>query len=74
MSVCDLFPGQKAFIQEIHGDLRLAKRLLAVGCTEGAEISLKSVAPLGDPIILTVRGFNLALRKKDARHIQVKKV
>jgi ferrous iron transport protein A len=74
MSICDLLPGQSAFIHEIHGDIRLAKRLLALGCIEGTEVSLKTVAPLGDPIIVNVRGFNLALRKNDAKHIHIKKV
>ena len=74
MSLCELMPGQKGFIHEIHGDIKLAKRLLALGCIEGTEISLKIVAPLGDPIIFTVRGFSLAIRKKDAQNIQIKKV
>lgn len=73
MCICDLTPGENGFIHEIHGDIKLAKRLLAIGCIEGTEVSLKTVAPLGDPIIFSIRGFDMALRKKDAKHIHIKK-
>lgn len=69
MSLCDLNLGEKAIIKEIGGDTKLAKRLLALGCIEGTEIKLKRVAPLGDPLIINLRGFDLAIRKKDARNI-----
>ncbi|AYD40376.1 ferrous iron transport protein A [Clostridium fermenticellae] len=72
MSICDLKIGEKAFIDNLAGDERLTKRLLALGCTEGTEISVKNFAPLGDPIIINLRGFNLALRKKDAGNIFIK--
>lgn len=71
MSICDLRLGEKAIIQSISGDEKLAKRLLALGCIEGTEVQLKRVAPLGDPIILNLRGFDLALRKKDAKNISL---
>lgn len=69
MSLCDLNLGEKAIIKEICGDKKLAKRLLALGCIEGTEIKLKRIAPLGDPIIINLRGFDLAIRKKDAKNI-----
>lgn len=69
MSLCDLNLGEKAIIKEICGDKKLAKRLLALGCIEGTEIELKRIAPLGDPIIVNLRGFDLAIRKKDAKNI-----
>ncbi|WP_066894780.1 FeoA family protein [Clostridium nigeriense] len=69
MSLCDLNLGEKAIIKEIGGDEKLAKRLLALGCIEGTEIELKRVAPLGDPMIINLRGFDLAIRKKDAKNI-----
>ncbi|MDU2659232.1 MAG: FeoA domain-containing protein [Clostridium perfringens] len=50
----------------------LAKRLLALGCIEGTEVKLKRVAPLGDPLIVNLRGFDLAIRKKDAKNIILK--
>ena len=69
MSLCDLNLGEKAIIKSISGDDKLAKRLLALGCIEGTEIELKRVAPLGDPIIVSLRGFDLAIRKSDAKNI-----
>ncbi|MGL5381138.1 FeoA family protein [Clostridium sp.] len=69
MSICDLKLGQTGTIKNITGDSKLAKRLSALGCIEGTEIELKRVAPLGDPIIINLRGFDLAIRKKDAKNI-----
>lgn len=72
MSICDLYPGQKAYIKSLGGNAKLVKRLLALGCIEGTEILVKSYAPLGDPIIINLRGFDLAIRKKDAKLITVR--
>lgn len=72
MSIYDLKPGDKGFVHSVIGDEKLAKRLLALGCTEGTEIAVKTAAPLGDPIIINLRGFNLAIRKKDAKNIRIK--
>lgn len=69
MSLYDLNLGEKAIIKYINGDDNLTKRLLALGCIEGTEIELKRIAPLGDPIIVNLRGFDLAIRKKDAKNI-----
>lgn len=72
MSIYDLKPGDKGFVHSIAGDEKLAKRLLALGCTEGTEIAVKTAAPFGDPIIINLRGFNLAIRKNDAKNIRIK--
>lgn len=72
MSICDLKFGEKALVENIVGDEKLAKRLLALGCIEGTEVSLKASAPFGDPLIINLRGFDLAIRKKDAKNIFVK--
>ncbi|HCW53602.1 MAG TPA: ferrous iron transport protein A, partial [Clostridium sp.] len=45
----------------------------ALGCIEGTEVQLKRTAPLGDPVIINVRGFDLAIRKKDAESIKIVK-
>lgn len=74
MSIYDLKPGQKAYVHNIVGDEKLAKRLLALGAIEGTEILVKNTAPLGDPIIINLRGFDLAIRKKDARNIHVNNI
>jgi ferrous iron transport protein A len=72
MSIYDLRPGEKGIVDIIRGNEKLAKRLLALGCTNGTEIMVKACAPLGDPIIINLRGFNLAIRKKDAKNIFIK--
>jgi Fe2+ transport system protein A len=74
MCVCDLNPGQKGFVHEIRGDMKLAKRLQALGCVEGTEILIKAVAPLGDPIVFNISGCDFAIRKKDARNIFIRGV
>lgn len=72
MSIYDLKLGEMGVIHSIAGDAKLAKRLLALGCIEGTEVIVKTYAPLGDPIIINLRGFNLAIRKKDAKNIFIK--
>ncbi|MCY6370916.1 FeoA family protein [Clostridium ganghwense] len=72
MSISDLRPGEEGFIDRIIGNEKLSKRLLALGCIEGTKVSVKTSAPFGDPIIIKVRGFDLAIRKKDAQNIKIK--
>ena len=72
MTVSDLKIGQKGIIANIYGNEKLVKRLLALGCITNTEIEIKKIAPLGDPIIVRFRGFDLALRKSDAKHILLK--
>ena len=72
MSICDLKPGNSACVHSILCDDKLTKRLLALGCIVGTKVIMKTIAPLGDPIILTLRGYDLAIRKKDAKNILVK--
>lgn len=67
-------PGNKAEIVSISGDVVLKKRITEMGLTKGAVISVERVAPLGDPIDLKVRGYNLSLRKEEASKIVVKSV
>jgi ferrous iron transport protein A len=74
MSLIDLNPGQNGIIEDILCDVKLSKRLQALGCIEGTEVFIKNKAPFGDPIIINIRGFDLAIRKKDARHISLKEI
>lgn len=69
MSICDLKIGDQAIISNIKGNEKLIKRLLSLGCIEGTSVKLKRKAPFGDPLIITFRGFDIALRKNDAKHI-----
>lgn len=69
MNINNLKVGDIGIIDYVEGNDKLSKRLLSLGCTKGTSIKLKRKAPFGDPIILTVRGFDIALRKKDAKYI-----
>ena len=72
MTVYDLEVGQKGIIKNIFGNEKLTKRLLALGCIDNTEIEVRKIAPLGDPIVVRFRGFDLAIRKKDAKNIKLK--
>ena len=72
MTVYDLEVGQKGIIKKIFGNEKLTKRLLALGCIDNTEIEVRKIAPLGDPIVIRFRGFDLAIRKKDAKNIKLK--
>lgn len=72
MNLFNLKPGNKGYISEIACADKLSKRLLALGFVEGTEVLVKKVAPLGDPIIINLRGTDLAIRKKDAKLIHIK--
>jgi len=73
MCICDLQIGEFGIIYDVQGDEKLAKRLSALGCVEGTKVQLKRIAPLGDPMILNLRGYDLAIRKKDAKNIFLQK-
>ena len=63
--------GGKAKVVRIHGEGAVKRRIMDMGITKGVEISVRKVAPLGDPIEITVRGYELSLRKADAESIEV---
>ncbi|MBO5944993.1 MAG: ferrous iron transport protein A [Clostridia bacterium] len=58
-------------VVKIHGEGALRRRIMDMGITKGTEIYVRKVAPLGDPLELTVRGYELSLRKADAATIEV---
>lgn len=58
--------GQTAIVARIHGEGALKRRIMDMGITKGTEIYVRKVAPLGDPVEVTVRGYELSLRKEDA--------
>jgi Fe2+ transport system protein FeoA len=66
-----LDPGQKAVVKKVGGDGPIRRRIQEMGVTNGAGIEMVKSSPLGDPIEYKVRGFNLALRKEEARMIEV---
>ncbi len=67
----DVAIGQTAKIVKLHGEGALKRRIMDMGLTKGAEVYVRKVAPLGDPMELTVRGYELSVRKGDAELIEV---
>ena len=63
--------GGTAKVVKIHGEGALKRRIMDMGLTKAVEVKVRKVAPLGDPIEITVRGYELSLRKEDAETIEV---
>lgn len=63
--------GETVKVVKLHGQGAVKRRIMDMGITKGVEISVRKVAPLGDPIEVTVRGYELSLRKADAEMIEV---
>ena len=64
--------GQTATVVKLHGEGPVRRRIMDMGITKGVEIYIRKVAPLGDPMELTVRGYELSLRKADAEMVEVR--
>ena len=71
MTLKDLKPGQSAVVKKLIGEGAVKRRIMDMGLTKGAEIFVRKVAPLGDPLEITVRGYELSVRKADAEVIEV---
>ena len=63
--------GQTCIVKRVHGEGALRRRIMDMGITKGVEVFVRKVAPLGDPIEVNVRGYELSLRKADAEMIEV---
>ena len=63
--------GQTVTVKKLTGEGPVKRRILDMGITKGVEIYVRKVAPLGDPVEVTVRGYELSLRKADAEMIEV---
>ncbi|MGI6404841.1 MAG: FeoA family protein [Oscillospiraceae bacterium] len=70
----DLSPGQSCVIVAIGGQGAIKRRLVDMGLTPGCRVFLRKTAPLGDPLEIHLRGYELSLRRADAKNIMVKKV
>ena len=64
--------GQTVTVVKLHGEGAIKRRIMDMGITKGTEVYVRKVAPLGDPIEVTVRGYELSIRKADAEMIEVK--
>ena len=63
--------GETVTVLKLHGEGAIKRRIMDMGITKGVQIHVRKVAPLGDPIEITVRGYELSLRKADADFIEV---
>jgi Fe2+ transport system protein FeoA len=67
----DLTGGQRGVIARIRGEGSVRRRLLDMGLVPGTEVAVQRMAPLGDPVEIRVKGYNLSLRKEEAESIEV---
>ena len=63
--------GETVKLVKLHGEGAVKRRIMDMGLTKGTEVYIRKVAPLGDPVEITVRGYELSLRKADAEMIEV---
>lgn len=63
--------GSDVVVKKLHGEGAVKRRIMDMGIAKGAEVHVRKVAPLGDPVEVTVRGYELSLRKEDAEKIEV---
>ena len=63
--------GSTVRVKKLNGDGALKRRLMDMGFTNGCEVYVRKVAPLGDPVEVTIRGYELSVRKDDAENIEV---
>ena len=64
--------GERATVTAVNGEGAVRRRLFDMGITPGAEVYLRKKAPLGDPIEISLRGYELTLRKSEAAHVEVR--
>lgn len=72
MTLRDVKTGQTVTVEKLLGEGAVKRRIMDMGITKGTEIYVHKVAPLGDPVEVTVRGYELSIRKADAELIQLK--
>ncbi len=70
----DVKIGNKAKVVKVHGAGAIRRRIMDMGITKGVELYVRKVAPLGDPLEIYVRGYELSLRKADAEMIEVEDI
>ena len=71
MTLRDVSVGQTVKVTRLNGDGPVKRRIMDMGITKGVEVYVRKVAPLGDPVEITVSGYELSLRKADAEMIEV---
>lgn len=63
--------GETVTVKKLNGEGAVKRRIMDMGITKGTEVYVRKVAPLGDPIEITVRGYELSLRKQDAEMVEI---
>ena len=71
MTLREVRVGGTCTVKRLHGEGAVKRRIMDMGLTKGVEVFVRKVAPLGDPIEVNVRGYELSLRKADAENIEV---
>ncbi|MBE6859362.1 MAG: ferrous iron transport protein A [Ruminococcus sp.] len=71
MTLKEVKIGSKAIVKKLNGEGAIKRRIMDMGITKGVEVTVRKVAPLGDPLEISVRGYELSLRKQDADMIEV---
>ena len=71
MTLNELEVGKTAKVVRLNGEGAVKRRIMDMGITKGVDVTLRKVAPLGDPLELTVRGYELTIRKDEAEKIEV---
>jgi len=71
MTLKDVKPGETVTVTKLSGEGAVKRRIMDMGITKGVEVFVRKVAPLGDPVEVTVRGYELSVRKADAELIEV---
>ena len=72
MTLGDAKVGTTVVVTKIEGESAYKRRIMDMGITKGSELSIRKVAPLGDPVEITVRGYERTVRKADAQCVEVK--
>ena len=70
----DAKPGDTVKIVKLHGEGAVKRRIMDMGITRGTELFVRKVAPLGDPVEVKVRGYELSIRKADAEMIEIENI
>lgn len=70
----ELKAGDAVRVVKLHGEGAVKRRIMDMGVTKGADVRIRRVAPLGDPVEVTVRGYELSIRKADAGMIEVESI
>ncbi len=71
MTLGDAKVGSTVVVKKIQGDSAYKRRIMDMGITKGSELYIRKVAPLGDPVEITVRGYELSVRKNDAQCVEI---